>query len=664
MILALPLDRSDHADASIVQPQLLKQAAVSLRSRLSKCSKSFKLRDIKEAMPWSLQSGNRNVLTYSPGAEIIAKSDTSESGSGSSCAKCHEFTIRHLRHDKEYEYGTLDDVAKDAKLGCSFCALLRDLILEREAELKITKEVLIQGVRAPFNSLAKAAGQAEGEIEGCCLGDASFTAVKRQALMEGYDSDSVYNMIRSWMKACDTHIACRKLCPAEGELPTRLIDVSLDGKDSSVYVTQHNQSGRYVALIYCWGIEPQPIILTKVMLDSQDLILPMPKLPPTIKDAIKIARRLRFRYVWIDALCIIQSGDDGGDFCQECGKMSAVEYLQVGPEQDTNGALGRLEDWMQKQRYHSEHPYREYLRRSLGGAPDTPTMRARVSMPYDLASGSLVTVSVCRAQDTSGLALSRRPLNTRGWTLQERTLSPRMVSYYHDMIIWGCLSLVTRSKGTLDCKGNLDRDNPGRYTDYVTGWDELPTNAAHLKFGIIPAMNNAELMLYWRRIAHCYSKRCLSYVRDKLLALVGLAMKQIQDLTGDTYITGLWKSDMATRLLCSYPENELGQVPTDCYLRPRGQLKEMENMRIGEIQLSAGLIFDKLVEKQIWCLKTGHEISDQEGVKADEIVKVHCLLLLMMGQRPRKFTRVGCMELYPSFASWFDEAEWEVVTPV
>ncbi|RSM00053.1 hypothetical protein CEP52_009355 [Fusarium oligoseptatum] len=47
---------------------------------------------------------------------------------------------------------------------------------------------------------------------------------------------------------------------------------------------------------------------------------------------MKIARELKVRYLWIDALCIIQNEDDHEDWKRECGKMARIyrnSYLTV-----------------------------------------------------------------------------------------------------------------------------------------------------------------------------------------------------------------------------------------------------------------------------------------------------------------------------------------------
>lgn len=96
-------------------------------------------------------------------------------------------------------------------------------------------------------------------------------------------------------------------------LLTRLLDVSgvaADGtsKDPLLYISDANERSEYVALSYCWGQEGnEDFVLTQSTLKRKIDIVPLSGLPQTLRDAITITKRLGFRYLWIDALCIVQA---------------------------------------------------------------------------------------------------------------------------------------------------------------------------------------------------------------------------------------------------------------------------------------------------------------------------------------------------------------------
>lgn len=59
-------------------------------------------------------------------------------------------------------------------------------------------------------------------------------------------------------------------------------------------------------------------------LTAQDFTdgLPVSKLPMTIKDAITVTQELGLRFIWVDALCIIQ--DDPEDVAREVNNMAHI----------------------------------------------------------------------------------------------------------------------------------------------------------------------------------------------------------------------------------------------------------------------------------------------------------------------------------------------------
>ena len=71
-------------------------------------------------------------------------------------------------------------------------------------------------------------------------------------------------------------------------------------------------SPSYFTLSYVWG-SSQNFLLThtnaKLLEQRQGLRRYQKHLPRTIKDAIRITRRLHQRYLWVDALCIVQRDD-------------------------------------------------------------------------------------------------------------------------------------------------------------------------------------------------------------------------------------------------------------------------------------------------------------------------------------------------------------------
>jgi hypothetical protein len=139
-----------------------------------------------------------------------------------------------------------------------------------------------------------------------------------------------------WLKPC---IRDHPDCPTnwgEEKLPTRVIDVGPpDGsKEPYLFVPKPSHVKwrsalyihpgtifQYTTLSYCRG-KTQHFITTIDNLAEMRKPIPWNLLPKTIRDAITLTRRLNVRYLWVDALCIIQDSSEYWE--RELGKMAEI----------------------------------------------------------------------------------------------------------------------------------------------------------------------------------------------------------------------------------------------------------------------------------------------------------------------------------------------------
>ncbi|KAK0117211.1 hypothetical protein ONS96_013045 [Cadophora gregata f. sp. sojae] len=128
---------------------------------------------------------------------------------------------------------------------------------------------------------------------------------------EESSSDSCFQLASSWLKTCvDSHPACSS--ETLKALPTRVLDVGVAGTRDPFLVESRGQSGEYVALSYCWG-DPRFHNVLKTTADTYEKHLEriaFNAMPRTLQDAVTITRRLGLKFLWIDALCIIQGDLD------------------------------------------------------------------------------------------------------------------------------------------------------------------------------------------------------------------------------------------------------------------------------------------------------------------------------------------------------------------
>ncbi len=111
-------------------------------------------------------------------------------------------------------------------------------------------------------------------------------------------------------------------------LPARLIDVGLDNTESPRLVDTAGQTGHYVALSHCWGSRgSSQIRLTTSSMSRLRQSLEPSKLPRWVLDAIVLTRNLGVRYIWIDALCIVQ--DDQEERLNVISTMSRIYHSAI-----------------------------------------------------------------------------------------------------------------------------------------------------------------------------------------------------------------------------------------------------------------------------------------------------------------------------------------------
>lgn len=105
----------------------------------------------------------------------------------------------------------------------------------------------------------------------------------------------------------DKHSACDNL--SMRYLPSRGISVvSLhEAQQARLHIAERRKRGHYVALSYCWGPPGSQTLMTRMdNIDKNTHHLNLEALSKTIQDAIAFTRKLGIRYLWVDALCIIQ----------------------------------------------------------------------------------------------------------------------------------------------------------------------------------------------------------------------------------------------------------------------------------------------------------------------------------------------------------------------
>ncbi|KAK3362568.1 heterokaryon incompatibility protein-domain-containing protein [Lasiosphaeria hispida] len=352
-------------------------------------------------------------------------------------------------------------------------------------------------------------------------GDHAAKYISGRRANPAVSSEESFAKARTWMEECTaTHASCPKL--GNASLPTRVLDVEpLDRHENPrVYITR-GESARYIALSYCWG-GPQPLTSTTATIGSNVRGIPLKSLPQTLKDAITVTRKMGCKYLWIDALCILQDSDD--DKSREIGQMARIyrdSYCTISAASAKAVSDGFLRD----------RPY-------LGVKGDWFTV------PYCCPnSDSLVGAIHLRSE--ARYDAMKEPINQRAWTLQEHLLPPRLLIYDSYRLRWECQGKQASDGGAPNLLRTLDF---GRIPASLREKALAARSARGDEQQPLPSSDETSLFRCWARTLENYARRQLSVAADKLPAVSAFA-EDYADITGDTYLAGLWQRHLGSSLM-------------------------------------------------------------------------------------------------------------------
>lgn len=306
-------------------------------------------------------------------------------------------------------------------------------------------------------------------------------------------------------------------CPSgRSRMPTRVIDVASPSKDPFLLVTD-SEFHPWLALSHCWGQTVQFVTTTENISDMKRAI-PLYNMPLTFQDAVTVTRKLGYRYLWIDSLCIIQDSDT--DWESEAACMQRY-YKDAVMTISTDLAAGDHEGFL------------DYTRET----------EQYVEIPFMASPLKEPACARIRRSMKNSIYQEESYLTTRAWTLQEYVLSPRTLHYTAEHLVWEC----QKHKLTeTDATPNND------LSAFLNRYFIKPQSAqSDSRFLASPKLAEIHGVLpRWYRLLEDYCQRSLTFENDRLYAISGLA-QEIQQQTHMTYIVGLWKEDFLIGLLWS-----------------------------------------------------------------------------------------------------------------
>jgi hypothetical protein len=254
-------------------------------------------------------------------------------------------------------------------------------------------------------------------------------------------------------------------------------------------------------------------------------------MPRNFRDAINITRMMGFRYLWIDSLCIIQ--DSPEDWEMEAARMGDVyanASITIAAAVAQNSEAGILQTGDREEALF-EIPFNEH-------APAEDTL---LVYPKDQGSGrhsdEECFVKLIFAEYPNGV------LASRGWTLQERLLSRRMLYYGSKQLFWSCCENLQAADGA-----NVDFESEIHIPRSPSA-PLAPATLPAIKSGYMDDQQRLQLYDKWYGWLSDYTEwRKLTKPSDKLPALSGI-VNYLARLTGDQCVAGVWLGDLCRGLI-------------------------------------------------------------------------------------------------------------------
>lgn len=356
----------------------------------------------------------------------------------------------------------------------------------------------------------------------------------------------------NWLAECVmSHKECRKSTDLVGSLmyavPPRLLDLGFnDSYSVRLIETDHNFLSPYVALTYTRGVS-KVLSTNEANLAARQQCIGIEKFNKTFKQAISISRMLGFRYLWIDAYCIVM--DSPEDRTKHVPRMGIIFHnaaltLSAAVSPSADDGLVRFKA---KALSEAKIPYRSKDGTPLGHFFVTS------DKPRDFV------------QDVTG-----GELNQRAWCLQARALSRRTLHFGNDQLFWECDAGVWSEDSAIKCPPNTILDPMmswrANFLKYKRGSE--PTGRVSISTQAKGRPSSAMLVMpkiyqLWYSLVAQYTSRNLPREKDKSSAIAGLAyifaclISQRQGSSGptkprpDTYLCGLWQNDLPYGLVWS-----------------------------------------------------------------------------------------------------------------
>jgi hypothetical protein len=434
--------------------------------------------------------------------------------------------LTHLVPQREVTLGSLEDII--IRTDCAFCRLITvaiGLIMRPEELHRTASEVPVEV--GMFNIMKDDEGTLyDIAIALFPLSMGMHNAIRIQELPVSADNSMFrgrilgasgidFGLVQEWLHECESSdpsdTTKNEFGVDDPFSPSYLIDV-----ETTCVVMPRIDEVRYLALSYVWG-GPQPV---QLLLSNKDLLMTpgglcsaSHTLPTTIDDAMLLTRRLGERYLWVDALCIVQ--DDFASKEPELRSMDRIyQYalltIIAGHGTDANAGLPGVRPGSRSPVQHVE------VVQGMNLVNRLPTSRATIDCSV---------------------------WNSRAWTYQERLLARRKLMVSEHQVSFTCEHTeVERSEDV--------HDRPIRPSQRAWHDGELRNQVWQLSphcLNDLAPVGSTNTAIY-TSIVQQFTNRNISFAADVLNAFLGV-VQRLKPLFGGAFLLGLPANELDTQLL-------------------------------------------------------------------------------------------------------------------
>ncbi|ETS85916.1 hypothetical protein PFICI_03941 [Pestalotiopsis fici W106-1] len=359
---------------------------------------------------------------------------------------------------------------------------------------------------------------------------------------ENSSTPAAFARASEWLSYCVEHDGYCKPPNPKDFWPRRLVNVNLGDEAKDPFLVEPTEPMTYACLSYCWGPNADKVLrTTKDNIEEHFSAIPFDRIPKSVQDAVKVCRRLNIPYLWVDSLCILQHDDNEWFVASaEMDRTYFNSHLTIAalePASCESGFLGQ-QDFS-----------------TPGRRPDFEKLK----------SGNQWIEG-----DFS--------LNSRGWCLQEEILPNRRLCFNGAEMSWECLCRKICECGhqlwpSRNRRNLSDEFNFAELGGFLKNQNLTVTLKQRAKaenaldggpdrkllwllgthYDQYASTTMSKTREVWRQLVTRYSRRTLSYRRDKLAAVAGLAGMTLHALYRETlyrednceeYLAGLWKKEL------------------------------------------------------------------------------------------------------------------------